>query len=142
MEQGLDGGGRILARGVGRLVCVRNMRLAHSHAFIGAEKKKLVFFNWSPTPAAEIVLPQLGSRQSVSVGEPIVGIQLVVAEVLECRAVKRVRAGFCHYRDLSAGGTSIFRRKGRSKNPELFECVQRHQVAGASKGAGCRKLAG
>src|ERR1700678_2737250 len=116
------------------------MRMAHSHAFIGAEKEQLVFLNRSAHHAAEIVLPQLGSRQSVSVGEPIVGIQLVVAEVLECRAVKRVRAGFCHYRDLSAGGTSIFRRKGRSKNPELFESAQQHQVAGASKSAGFRKM--
>ncbi len=72
--------------------------------------------------------------------EPIVGIEKVVAEVLERSAVKRVRAGLGDDRDLCAWSAPIFRREARSLNPKLLQRIQRHQVASPAEGAGCRKL--
>ena len=110
--------------------------------FVGAEEEQLVLLNRPAQHAAEIVLPQFGPRQTVGVCEPVVGIQLIVAEVLEGSPVKRVRAGLGDHRYLSAGSAPIFRRKGGSLNSELFQRIERNQVAGPSKCAGCRKLAG
>src|SRR5271166_6202651 len=97
------------------------MRLAHPQAFVRPEEEQLVLLDRAAQHAAEIVLPQFGPRQSVAVGEPIVGVEFVVAEVLERGAVKGIRAGLRDHRYLSAWGTPILWRKSRSLNAELFE---------------------
>src|SRR5580698_6998329 len=56
--------------------------------------------------------------------------------------MKRVRAGFCDYRYLSAWCSAVFRREGRRKNPEFFQRVERYQITGPSKRASRGQLAG
>jgi len=69
-------------------------------------------------------MSQFRPPETVSIREPIVGIQLVVTEVLERVTMKRVGAGLGDHRYLRARSTTILRRKGGSLNSELLERIE------------------
>src|SRR5580693_7039617 len=99
------------------------MGLAHQQPLIRSKEKQLVLYDRPAQYPAEIVLPQFRPCKAVGIGEPIVGVQFVVAEVFERGAVKGVRAGSGYHRNLRAWSAPIFRCKGRSLNPKLFERI-------------------
>src|SRR5262249_25370910 len=91
---------------------------------------------------AEVVLPQRWFFQVFVVGEPVVGIQHVIAEIFERGAMKRVRARLGHHRDLSAGSAPKLGSEGRGLDSEFLQRIQRNQIAQTAKSVGCGKLAG
>src|SRR5215475_5460872 len=129
-------------RGQAGNVSIREPRLAHSRTFIRPKKEQPVLNDWSTQHAAEIILPECSLLDAMVVCEPILGIEDLVAEVLECGTVKRVRAGLCDHRDLRSRRSAILWRKTRGLNAEFFQPVERHQVAGSSEGTRRWDLAG
>ena len=67
--------------------------LPQAQSFIGKEEEGPVLPYGPPEYAAKIVLALLRTRLALLIGEPVVGVQLVIAEILEGCAVKLVRAG-------------------------------------------------
>src|SRR5271165_5028563 len=89
-QQRLNGGRSVLTRNERGHVRVGDVGLAHSQPFIGPEEEELVLSDGPSQHAAEIVLSQLRPGEALGVGKPVVGIQLVVAEIFEGSAVKGI----------------------------------------------------
>src|SRR5215470_10946885 len=142
IQQRLDCRRRTLARVQRWDVAVCNLRLPYSQAFVGAEEEQLVFYDRAAEYSTEVVLPQRRLFQAFVIGEPVVGIQNIIAEIFERGAMKRVRARFGHYRDLSSGSAPKLRSEGRSLNAKFLQCIERNQVAETAKCVRCRKLTG
>src|SRR5262249_25839759 len=112
IDKGLDGRQRILPRRERRHVCVCHLWQTHPQALIGAEKEQLVSLDRPAKHTAEILLPQRSLSCSFIVCKPIVGVERVIAEVFERRAVEGICARPRNYRNLSAGGPPELRREG------------------------------
>src|SRR5205085_4128059 len=104
-----------------------------AHAFIRGEEEGAVARERAAEAAAEVVLADGGALKAAAVGEPVVGVERVVAEVLEGRAVQLVRPRARGDGDLRAGRAPELRRVRRGEQAELFERVERDEVVGAAE---------
>ena len=103
-----------------------------SKAFVAAEEERLVADKVAADCGAKLVLFEFLKVRSTSVGEKIVGIQLVVAEKLPACSVQVVRAGFGDGGDKPAAGPAIAGRHRVGQDVELLHGVNgrnhRHAV--------------
>ena len=76
-----------------------------------------------------------GFGRPIEVREPVVGVQHVVPEIIEQRAMKVIRSGARHDRDLPAGGASELGSKRRGLNAKLLHGIHRHQAVGSTRSA-------
>src|SRR5262249_26900752 len=102
---------------------------------VGKEKEGLVFDDRTTQHAAEVVHPLGRLLEAVEVHEPVLGVQHVISEVFEERAMEGVSSGARHDRDLRAGGATELWRKRRRLDAELLHRIHRHQAVGAARGA-------
>ncbi len=84
-------------------------------AFVIEEEEQTVAHDGTAEVAAVLIPPQRRARQAGFVGEEIIGIELVIAEELEERAVKCVGAGACGDVEDAAAGASVFGARRRSR---------------------------
>src|SRR5437660_5807043 len=86
---------------------------------------------------AEIVLPQRGFRLAEEIVKPVIGIEDVVAQVVEGRAMPLNGARLGHKGKLSAWIAPIFRGIRRALNAELLKRVNRDDCLRGSKYSRC-----
>jgi hypothetical protein len=141
VHQRLQQGARALPRRQRRHRDDGELRLPHAHAFVGEEKEAAVAPLVAERPegppgqpdrpaqyAAELVVAHRRARQVAAVAEPVVRVQLLVAEVFEQRPVVLVRARARDERNLRARRAPELRRVGRGLNAELLQGVHRDQI--------------
>ena len=90
-----------------------------AQAGVGAEEERLVLADGAAEGAAELVAVQRRGGER----EPRIGVQVVVAEELEQRAVKLVAAGARDDVDHAAGEASVFGAVAVGHHAELFHRV-------------------
>src|SRR5258707_2772618 len=88
------------------------------------KKKKIFAPTCGPADgAAKLVEPKRGFLSN-NVIEEVGGVQRVIAEILEERAVKSIAPGLCHDADLPAGAGAKFCRKVIGIDTKLLDVLQ------------------
>src|SRR5262249_24171501 len=110
--------------------CQTRAGLTKAQTVVGVEPEQSGTDDRAADGGAELVALILGKRGRGQIEGP--GVQAVVAQEFECRAVKRITAALSHYVDLSTGGSAIFRRKYTGLYLELGDGVNRWLVTQAA----------
>src|SRR5580692_11715816 len=90
--------------------------------------------NGAAESAAEVVL----SFREFGRIEVVLRVHRIVAEKIECGAVKVICTGAGTEGELSARGTTVLGRIGRGQRAELLERINRDDALCGTKGAGLR----
>src|SRR6202035_3355957 len=95
-------------------------RLAQPKPFIGEEEEGFVSADRAAKHTAKVILPLRRFGQTVEVRKPVLGVQHVIPEVFEQRAMESIGSGARHNRDLSTGRASELRSKRRRLDAKLL----------------------
>src|SRR5438132_2681412 len=109
------------------------LRLDESQPFIGYEEKRCVPMYRAAERAAKIVLPQRRLCFPEPMVEPVVDVEAVVSYVIEGAAVKVVRPGARHQRELPAGPAPVFRRIGGGLHTKLLQSIDGDKRLGCAE---------
>src|SRR6266704_4913778 len=109
--------------------------LAQPQPLIGEKEESPVFEDRTAEYAAKVIQPLLRLRQMIKVHKPIVGVQHVIPEMFKQRAVKIVRSGSRHNRDLSTRRASELRSKRRRLDTKLLHRIHRHKAVCPTRSA-------
>src|SRR5262249_15218269 len=109
---------------------LHRLRQSQAKSLIREKEEGPVFDDRAAECAAKIVLslPRFGKSRLHRSVEPIVGIQNVVAQIIEDRSVELVRARASNDRDLSTRLTAKFRRIGGGLNTEFLKSIHGNQT--------------
>ena len=115
-------------------------RCGLARALVIGEEEGLVVDDRAAGRAAELVLVERRARQAGRIGEEVVGVEIVVAQKLEDRAVKLIGAALDGGVDHRAGGVAELGGEVVGLDLELLYRVDRgdYRDAVASDGAGVR----
>ena len=109
-------------------------RQSETKPFIGKEEERLVLDDRAADHASEIILFLNGFRNATVAGEPVVGVQNPIAEVIEERSVKLIGPRASLNGDLSAEKAAEFRSVGGSLDAELPHGIHGDQALRGAKG--------
>src|SRR5262245_40825529 len=108
---------------IGRNLAAQRGTAAFPAPFFGPEEERSILDDRSVEVAAEVVVTQLASLLSGSIQKEVVGIQRVISQKLEYRAVKLVAAAFGDQIDHGALSLSELRAETVSFHAEFLDRV-------------------
>ena len=99
--------------------------LRDARALVIEEVEQLVLLDRAADAAAELILVILRTAQVVAVGEEVIGIEIIVAEVLEQQAVHLVGPALRIHGNNGAGTAAVFSRVRIGDDVEFLDHVDR-----------------
>src|ERR1700733_1040423 len=99
--------------------------LRDARALVIEEVEQFVLLDRSTEAAAELILMILRTAQVVAVGEEVIGVEVVVAQVFEQQAVHRVGPALRIHRNNGTGTAAIFSRVRIGDDVEFLDDVDR-----------------
>src|SRR5713226_4303379 len=133
VQERLHCGHRTLPRGKIGNIGQCGLRQTQSKPLIREKEEGTILQNWTAERSSEIILTLFWLRLAREIGKPVVGIQHVVTEIIEERAVKLIRARAGNDRNLSTWRATELRSVGRSLNAKLLEGVHGNQTVRTTK---------
>src|SRR5262249_7303207 len=113
-------------------------RLVKPEPFVREEHEHPITLDRATDHATKVVLMFLRFRQPQTLHEVVSGIERIISEVFEDRAMELIASRSRHDRDLAAGHSPEFRRVGRGLYLELLQCVNRDKAIGSALSAETR----
>src|SRR5580698_8881391 len=107
-----------------------DLRLRHAKAktLIGSEEEEFVVLQRTAEDTSEIILFFGEARQALIVVEPVVGVEDLVAQVLECGSMGAVGAAASDDRKLCTRCAAVLGIEGVGLNLVLLHVIHRNQV--------------